>query len=72
MLMGERRGANTEALTAHSLDRLSLLPIMLEAIPDETAVLDLARRHHLTFYDAVYLELRRAEESAAGNAGQRT
>jgi predicted nucleic acid-binding protein len=57
MLMGERRGRISEALTAHSLNRLSLLPIMIEARPDETEVLDLARRHRLTFYDAVYLEL---------------
>jgi predicted nucleic acid-binding protein len=57
MLMGERRGRISEALTAHSLNRLSLLPIMMEARPDETEVLDLARRHRLTFYDAVYLEL---------------
>ena len=57
MLMGERRGRISEALTAHSLNRLSLLPIVIEARPDETEVLDLARRHRLTFYDAVYLEL---------------
>ena len=57
MLMGERRGRISEALTAHSLNRLSLLPIMMEARPDETEVLDLARRHRLTFYDAVYQEL---------------
>ena len=57
MLMGERRGRISEALTAHSLNRLSLLPIMIVARPDETEVLDLARRHHLTFHDAVYLEL---------------
>ena len=57
MLMGERRGRISEVLTARSLNRLSLLPITIEARPDETEVLDLARRHRLTFYDAVYLEL---------------
>jgi predicted nucleic acid-binding protein len=57
MLMGERRGRISEALTTQALNRLSLLPIMVEPRPDETDVLDLARRHHLTFYDAVYLEL---------------
>jgi predicted nucleic acid-binding protein len=64
MLMGERRQRISELLTANALDRLSLLPITVEPRPDETEVLDLARRHRLTFYDAVYLELARRKEAA--------
>jgi predicted nucleic acid-binding protein len=64
MLMGERRQRISDLLTANALDRLSLLPITVEPRPDETEVLDLARRHRLTFYDAVYLELARRKEAA--------
>jgi predicted nucleic acid-binding protein len=57
MLMGERRKRISEALTVRALARISVLPIRVEARPDGNSVLDLARRHRLTFYDAVYLEL---------------
>jgi predicted nucleic acid-binding protein len=57
MLIGERRRRISESLTARALDRLSVLPLIVEPRPDEGPVLDLARRHHLTFYDAVYLDL---------------
>jgi predicted nucleic acid-binding protein len=57
ILMGERRNRISQALTSRALDRLSVLPIAVEARPDEGPVFDLARRHRLTFYDAVYLEL---------------
>jgi predicted nucleic acid-binding protein len=57
ILVGERRNRISQALTARALDRLSVLPITVEARPDEGAIFALARRHRLTFYDAVYLEL---------------
>jgi predicted nucleic acid-binding protein len=57
LLVGERRNRISQTLTARALDRLSVLPITVEARPDEAAVFALARRHRLTFYDAVYLEL---------------
>ena len=36
---------------------LSRLSVTMDRRPDEVAVLTLARRHLLTFYDASYLEL---------------
>ena len=57
MLMGEHRRRISQPLTANSLDQLSRLPIIVEPRPNGTEVLALARRHRLTFYDAVYLEL---------------
>jgi predicted nucleic acid-binding protein len=57
MLVGERRRRIPEALTSRALARLSVLPISIEARPDDSAVFALARRNRLTFYDAVYLEL---------------
>jgi predicted nucleic acid-binding protein len=63
MLMGERRGRISETLTSQSLNRLSVLPITVEPQPDESEVLNLARRHRLTFYDAVYLELARRKKA---------
>ena len=60
VLMGERRQRNTEAQAARWLSYLKLLPI---AVDDETnarawsEVLSLARTHHLSAYDAAYLEL---------------
>jgi predicted nucleic acid-binding protein len=59
MLMGERRQRISQQLTTQSLNRLSLLPFIVEPRPDGVEVLDVARRHRLTFYDAVYLDLAR-------------
>ena len=49
--------AGEAAEESRALARLSVLPISIEARPDDSAVFDFARRHRLTFYDAVYLEL---------------
>jgi predicted nucleic acid-binding protein len=57
LLMGERRKRISEALTERALLRLAVLPIAVEPRPDEAIVFGLARRHRLTFYDAVYLEI---------------
>jgi predicted nucleic acid-binding protein len=57
MLVGERRRRISETLTSRALARLSVLPISIEAKPDDSAVFSLARKYRLTFYDAVYLEL---------------
>ena len=61
LLMGERRGRTTEDQTALFLDFIRELPISVALLPDEIAVMDLARRHRLTFYDAAYLELAKRE-----------
>jgi predicted nucleic acid-binding protein len=60
VLMGERRRRSTVAQAAQWIAYLALLPI---AVDDETnnrawsEVLSLARAHHLSAYDAAYLEL---------------
>lgn len=43
------------------LRRLNLVAIQIAPIPDDRALLDIAQRHHLTFYDAAYLELAQRE-----------
>jgi predicted nucleic acid-binding protein len=60
LVMGERRQRSTEAQATQWLRYLASLPI---AVDDETNdrawsdVLKLARAHHLSAYDAAYLEL---------------
>ncbi len=60
LLMGERRKRATEAKVTTFLGLLKSLPI---AVDDETAgrawqeSIQLARTHHLSVYDAAYLEL---------------
>ena len=46
---------------APAIDALRGLPIEIAAFPQELAVLSLARRHQLSFYDAAYLELAQRE-----------
>ncbi len=60
LLVGERRGAVSEARVADYLERLARLPIHTDDIPPSTrreGVLALARIHSLSAYDAVYLDL---------------
>lgn len=57
LLVSERRGRITEALTGKFLRSLSSLPISVDSDPEEGRVLGLARRHRLSVYDAAYLEL---------------
>lgn len=57
LLMGERRRRLSPARTAAFLANLSVLPFVVDELPTDAAVLDLARRHNLTVYDAAYLEL---------------
>ena len=55
--MGERRGLLTEQRIGRFLRDLSRTATIVDGIPDEMAVLTLARRRRLTAYDAAYLEL---------------
>jgi predicted nucleic acid-binding protein len=57
LLIGERRSRLTPDRTTAFLADLALLPFAVDESPRETVVLDLARRHSLTVYDAAYLEL---------------
>jgi predicted nucleic acid-binding protein len=57
LVMSERRGLLTEQRTGRFLRDLSRTATIVDGIPDEVAVLTLARRRRLTAYDAAYLEL---------------
>jgi predicted nucleic acid-binding protein len=57
LITRERSQHRNSANTAAFLALLATLPIRLDASPDEDALLQLARRHNLTVYDAAYLEL---------------
>jgi predicted nucleic acid-binding protein len=58
--IAERRGRINAAAQAVFLERLRLLPIAIEHRPAAwlaQQILPLARTHHLSAYDAAYLEL---------------
>jgi len=58
LVVNERRRRLSEQATVDFLRLLSSdMTITIESVPDETAVMTLARRHRLTVYDAAYLEL---------------
>jgi predicted nucleic acid-binding protein len=57
LLMSERRGRLDRNASSRALELLSTYPIVQDQLPDEVALLDLARKHSLTSYDAAYLEL---------------
>lgn len=57
MIVNERRGRLEPAKSTEALRRLAALPIVIDADVDEDALMQLARRHGLTVYDAAYLEL---------------
>ncbi len=57
LVANERRGRITPDQTDAFLASLADLPIELSPLPPDLGVLDLARRHGLTVYDAAYLEL---------------
>ncbi len=64
LLTAERRGRISWGEVNVRLDALKGLPIQTDEEPDFREALGLARRHGLSFYDALYLELakrRRAE-----------
>jgi predicted nucleic acid-binding protein len=57
LLQGERRRRTTPQQTVAFLEFLREIPISVALLPDENEVMQLARRHRLSFYDAAYLEL---------------
>lgn len=61
LIVNERRGRLTEDDTSAFLRELSRFGVIIDRAPDEAAALSVARRHHLTIYDASYLELARRE-----------
>ncbi len=61
LVVNERRKRITGAGTASFLRHLTRIPIRLDHSPVETDVLQMARLHRLSVYDAAYLELARRE-----------
>jgi predicted nucleic acid-binding protein len=60
LVVGERRGRLTHANVARSVELLRELPIVVDGLDTAAAlgpVLNLARTHRLSAYDAAYLEL---------------
>jgi predicted nucleic acid-binding protein len=60
-LHGERRGRLSADYSSRFFGILARFRIDHAALPEDAAVLALARRHRLSFYDAVYLELAQRE-----------
>jgi predicted nucleic acid-binding protein len=61
LAVGERRGRTTPQGSADFLRRLASLPIRMATLPDDGALMALARQRKLTVYDAAYLELAKRE-----------
>jgi predicted nucleic acid-binding protein len=61
LAVGERRGSTTPQGSADFLRRLASLPIRIATLPDDDALMTLARQRKLTVYDATYLELAKRE-----------
>ena len=57
LLMAERRGRIAAGTIGMRLSRLNRLSLNTDQSPNLEVALELARRHLLTFYDALYLEL---------------
>ena len=63
LLTAERRGRISLDEIDERLDALSGLPIQIDEDPDLRSAFDLARRHGLSFYDALYLELAKRQRA---------
>jgi predicted nucleic acid-binding protein len=63
LLTGERRKRIAVTETARFLGLVRDLPIIVDQEPDEAVVLNLARKHKLSVYDAAYLELAQRKSS---------
>ena len=57
LVLNERRGRIEPGDVARFLDELEVLDIRIESASDSLFVLDLAREHVLSVYDAAYLAL---------------
>jgi predicted nucleic acid-binding protein len=74
MLVGERNGRLTEAQTAYLLQFLCDMPIRIDdalVVSRLSSVLNLAREHRLSVYDASYLELAMREGLALATQDRR-
>lgn len=57
LVVSERRGRTTRSHNERHLNAINEMQIQTDQNPDLDVAMDLARRHNLTFYDAIYLEL---------------
>jgi predicted nucleic acid-binding protein len=57
LLVGERRKRLPAERTAAFLGDVAVLNIVIDDLPSDAAVFELARKHTLTFLDAAYLEV---------------
>ena len=56
LLVAERRGRLSRRMAEERLEALAELPIRTDQDPNFRTAMDLARKHDITFYDALYLE----------------
>ena len=63
LLTAERRGRLSASEVNERLDALKSLPIETDGDPDLQSAFDLARRHGLTFYDGLYVELAKRRQA---------
>ena len=57
LIINERCRRTSPELSAGFLRHLSGMPTTVDTVPDSDLVMQLARRHRLTVYDATHLEL---------------
>jgi predicted nucleic acid-binding protein len=57
LLMAERRNRISKAITRKVLGAIEMLPIAVNRSPGGDMLMQLARAHRLSVYDAAYLEL---------------
>lgn len=57
LIVSERRGRLPAGMAEQILETVEALGIVLDQAPSGAVVMDLARRHGLSAYDALYLEL---------------
>jgi predicted nucleic acid-binding protein len=63
LIVSERRGRISAAVVDQALEAVDALGIQLDAAPSNAAVLYLCRKHCLTAYDALYLDLALREQA---------
>ena len=63
LLAAERRGRLSSRQVAQGLRALRRIPVRTDNEPDLQSAFDLARKHGLSMYDAMYLELAKREEA---------
>lgn len=71
LIVAERRNRIEVGAAETELTALSAFPISFDHEPEERALLNLARAHQLSVYDALYLELARRKGSMLATLDKR-